>query len=91
MWGGPSGRRCGEAAAGAGGQAALEVSRSREREGHPARAPSQHLQMLERGGGGPAHAALLPREEDCELYVRLLCEFEPGAVLPFLQSVDSYR
>ena len=26
-----------------------------------------------------------------ELYVRLLCQFEPGAVLPFLQSHDAYR
>lgn len=47
--------------------------------------------MLDRGGSGPSHAALLPREEDCELYVRLLCEFQPQAVLPFLQSVDTYR
>lgn len=65
------------------------MSRAREREG--SRAPSQHLQMLDRGGSGPSHAALLPREEDCELYVRLLCEFQPQAVLPFLQSVDTYR
>lgn len=26
-----------------------------------------------------------------ELYVRLLCEFEPAAVLPFLQAHDAYR
>ena len=26
-----------------------------------------------------------------ELYVRLLCQFEPAAVLPFLQSHDAYR
>ena len=34
---------------------------------------------------------LLADEGSCELYVRLLCQFEPAAVLPFLQSHDSYR
>lgn len=38
-----------------------------------------------------AHEALLAQHGVGELYVRLLCQFEPGAVLPFLQSHDAYR
>ena len=41
--------------------------------------------------GAAAHRQLLADEGSCELYVRLLCQFEPRAVLPFLQSHDSYR
>lgn len=37
------------------------------------------------------HGALMAREDTCELYVRLLCQYEPRAVLPFLQSHGSYR
>lgn len=33
----------------------------------------------------------MAREDTCELYVRLLCQYEPRAVLPFLQSHASYR
>ena len=38
-----------------------------------------------------AHEALLAQHGVGELYVRLLCQFEPGSVLPFLQSHDAYR
>ena len=38
-----------------------------------------------------AHEALLAQNGVGELYVRLLCQFEPDAVLPFLQSHDAYR
>ena len=37
------------------------------------------------------HEALLSEPSMCEHYVGLLCQFEPTAVLPFLQSYDSYR
>ena len=37
------------------------------------------------------HSALMAQEGCCELYVRLLCQYEPRAVLPFLQSHTSYR
>ena len=35
---------------------------------------------------GGAWEALLAAPGAGELYVRLLCQFEPGAVLPFLQA-----
>ena len=38
-----------------------------------------------------AHEALLAQNGVGELYVRLLCQFEPDMVLPFLQSHDAYR
>lgn len=38
-----------------------------------------------------AHEALLAQAGVGELYVRLLCQFEPAAALPFLQSHDAYR
>lgn len=42
-------------------------------------------------GGVEAHEALLAEASMCEHIVELLCQFEPSAVLPFLQSYDSYR
>ena len=41
--------------------------------------------------GTAVHKQLLAQEVNAELYLRLLCQFEPRAVLPFLQSHDSYR
>ena len=41
--------------------------------------------------GAAVHKQLLAQEVNAELYLRLLCQFEPPAVLPFLQSHDSYR
>ena len=38
-----------------------------------------------------ANEALLAQSGIGQLYVRLLCEFEPAFVLPFLQSHDAYR
>jgi hypothetical protein len=38
-----------------------------------------------------AQEALLVQSGAGELYVRLLCEFEPAAVLSFLQAHDAYR
>ncbi|KAK9804391.1 hypothetical protein WJX72_010740 [[Myrmecia] bisecta] len=37
------------------------------------------------------HGKLLAQAQVCELYMRLLCQFEPASVLPFLQAQDSYR
>lgn len=37
------------------------------------------------------HDELLAEPAMCEQFVGLLCQFEPSAVLPFLQSHDSYR
>lgn len=47
-------------------------------------------------GGRPGvsagvHDELLAQPAMCEQFVALLCRFEPSAVLPFLQSHDSYR
>ena len=39
---------------------------------------------------GP-HEQLLTDPAMCEQFVGLLCQFEPSAVLPFLQSHDTYR
>lgn len=74
-------------------QGALELSAETEAAGEDiGRLPSDHLRALDYGGvATAAHGALMAREEDCELYVRLLCDFEPAAVLPFLQSHTSYR
>ena len=41
---------------------------------------------LEGGGLRP----LLSDARVADLFVKLLCQFEPGSVLPFLQSHDSY-
>lgn len=38
-----------------------------------------------------AQEALLGQAGVGELFVRLLCQFEPGAVLPFLQAHNTYR
>ncbi len=40
---------------------------------------------------GKFHAQLLQQSAICELYIRLLCQFNPAAVLPFLQGHDAYR
>ena len=37
------------------------------------------------------HEQLLAQTAMCEQFIALLCQFERGAVLPFLQSHDSYR
>ena len=37
------------------------------------------------------HEQLLSQTAMCEQFIGLLCQFERGAVLPFLQSHDSYR
>ena len=47
--------------------------------------------MASESAAASAHEALLAQHGVGELYVRLLCQFEPGAVLPFLQSHDAYR
>jgi len=41
--------------------------------------------------GAAAHKQLLGQEDHAEQYLRLLCQFDPPAVLPFLQSHDSYQ
>ena len=41
--------------------------------------------------GVTVHESLLSDSSMCEHFVGLLCQFEPAAVLPFLQSYDSYR
>lgn len=41
--------------------------------------------------GVSVHESLLSDSSMCEHFVGLLCQFEPAAVLPFLQSYDSYR
>lgn len=40
---------------------------------------------------GKLHAQLLQQPAICELYIRLLCQFNANAVLPFLQGHDAYR
>lgn len=47
--------------------------------------------MASESAAAGAHEALLAQQGVGERYVRLLCQFEPGAVLPFLQSHDAYR
>mmetsp|Transcript_17781 Transcript_17781/g.42660 ORF Transcript_17781/g.42660 Transcript_17781/m.42660 type:complete len:1130 (+) Transcript_17781:439-3828(+) len=51
-------------------------------------------------GGGPRRPerspgdgmqGFLSRDETCELYVRLMCRFDPGSVLPFLTDHETYR
>lgn len=41
--------------------------------------------------GVGVHEQLLAQPAVCEQFVALLCQFEPAAVLPFLQGHDSYR
>ncbi len=43
------------------------------------------------GVGCGVHEQLLAQPALCEQFVGLLCQFEPSAVLPFLQSHDGYR
>ena len=43
------------------------------------------------GVSAGVHDELLSEPAMCEQFVGLLCQFEPSAVLPFLQSHDSYR
>ncbi|KAL3136710.1 hypothetical protein ABBQ38_005943 [Trebouxia sp. C0009 RCD-2024] len=43
------------------------------------------------GVSAGVHDELLAEPAMCEQFVGLLCQFEPSAVLPFLQSHDSYR
>lgn len=43
------------------------------------------------GVSAGVHDQLLAQPAMCEQFVALLCQFEPSAVLPFLQSHDSYR
>ena len=43
-----------------------------------------------KGGLGVA-GSLQAEAQASELYVRLLCQFEPTAVLPFLQNHEAYR
>ncbi|KAL0030409.1 hypothetical protein WJX79_001821 [Trebouxia sp. C0005] len=43
------------------------------------------------GVSSGVHDQLLAEPAMCEQFVGLLCQFEPAAVLPFLQSHDSYR
>ena len=42
-------------------------------------------------GGLGAAGSLQAEAQASELYVRLLCQFEPAAVLPFLQNHEAYR
>ena len=42
-------------------------------------------------GGLGAAGSLQAEAQASELYVRLLCQFEPTAVLPFLQNHEAYR
>ncbi len=78
-------------------QGALEVAQSGDAKG-AGRPASQALAALDAGtagdsagGAAAVHRALMAQEGCCELYVRLLCQYEPRAVLPFLQSHTSYR
>lgn len=41
--------------------------------------------------GWPAPGALQAQAQLAELFVSLLCRFEPELVLPFLQSNEAYR
>ena len=43
------------------------------------------------GLGSGVHDQLLAQPSMCEQFVGLLCQFEAQAVLPFLQSHDTYR
>lgn len=43
------------------------------------------------GSSAGVHDELLAQPAMCEQFVALLCRFEASAVLPFLQSHDSYR
>ncbi len=43
------------------------------------------------GVSSGVHDQLLAEPAMCEQFVGLLCQFEAAAVLPFLQSHDSYR
>jgi len=43
------------------------------------------------GVSSGVHDQLLAEPAMCEQFVGLLCQFEPAAVLAFLQSHDSYR
>ena len=63
----------------------LELSRGTV----PARPGSQPASQLRRGA--EVHKQLLGHEVHAEQYLRLLCQFNPPAVLPFLQSHDSYQ
>ena len=63
----------------------LEVSHGT----NPVRPGSQPASKLARGAA--AHKQLLGQEVHAEQYLRLLCQFDPPAVLPFLQSHDSYQ
>ena len=58
-------------------------------QGFAQRSASQPAGKLARGAA--VHKQLLGQEAHAEQYLRLLCQFDPPAVLPFLQSHDSYQ
>jgi len=74
-------------------QASHEVIQAAKRlensNGMVQRAGFQPASKLARGAA--AHKQLLGQEVHAEQYLRLLCQFDPPAVLPFLQSHDSYQ
>ena len=43
------------------------------------------------GAEASAHDTLMAEARAGELFLQLLCQFEPRSVLPFLQAHESYR
>ena len=70
----------------------LQVSRA-ESSSATAASTLDHLtgQAGSAPGAAAVHAQLLQQQQVCELFVRLLCQYEPGAVLPFLEGHGAYR
>ena len=64
----------------------MELSRELDGEGLGDAHGLQLAVPAEAGAGGQ-----LAEAQASELYIRLLCQFEPSAVLPFLQSHEAYR
>ena len=56
-----------------------------------AAAPPDAAQKEPQSAAAAVHERLLKDPQVCELYIRLLCQYEPSAVLPFLQTQDAYR
>ena len=70
----------------------LQVSRA-EASSATAASTLDHLtgQAGNAPGAAAVHAQLLQQQQVCELFVRLLCQYEPRAVLPFLEGHGAYR
>ena len=79
LWGGPAGSIF---------SAVISPQETAARAEQAAGSPSK---VATESAAAGAHEALLAQAGVGELYVRLLCQCEPGAVLPFLQAHDAYR